>query len=159
MSLPRPPHPVLSAVALAALYAHAQRDYPNECCGFVWGPRDRPVADRATACDNIQARLHAENPAHFMRGARTAYRLDLRDIVVLQESLLSDTPVRIVYHSHIDGWSHFSDLDQATARVGNEPAYPVEYVIVDIRADGPHGARQFAWNTNQRKYVEIGSYD
>ena len=158
MPAPSAPHPALSAGALEAIYAHARRDYPNECCGIAWGPRDQPIADRTTACENIQDRLHAEDPARFMRGARTAYNLDVRDIVALQESVRGDTPARIVYHSHVDAGSYFSATDQAVATLNGEPAYPVEYVVVDIRADGPRGARQFAWDPEQKKYVEVGEY-
>jgi len=158
MPAPSAPHPRLSADALEAIYAHARRDYPNECCGIAWGPRDQPIADRATACENVQDRLHAEDPARFIRDARTAYNLDAKDILALQESLDGDTPARIVYHSHVDVGSYFSETDQAVARFDGEPAYPVEYVVVDIRADGPRGARQFAWDAGQRKYVEVGAY-
>lgn len=158
MPAPSAPHPRLSADALEAIYAHARRDYPNECCGIAWGPRDQPIADRATACENVQDRLHAEDPARFIRDARTAYNLDAKDILALQESLDGDAPARIVYHSHVDVGSYFSETDQAVARFDGEPAYPVEYVVVDIRADGPRGARQFAWDAGQRKYVEVGAY-
>ena len=158
MPAPSAPHPRLSADALEAIYAHARRDYPNECCGIAWGPRDQPIADRATACENVQDRLHAEDPARFIRDARTAYNLDAKDILALQESLDGDTPARIGYHSHVDVGSYFSETDQAVARFDGEPAYPVEYVVVDIRADGPRGARQFAWDAGQRKYVEVGAY-
>ena len=40
----------------------------------------------------------------------------------------------------------------------DEPAYPVEYVVVDIKADGPHGAAQFAWDDELKKYVEVRRY-
>ena len=39
-----------------------------------------------------------------------------------------------------------------------EPTYPVEYVVVDVRADGVRGAAQFAWDADTRRYVEIGRY-
>jgi hypothetical protein len=35
----------------------------------------------------------------------------------------------------------------------------VEYVVVDVRADGAHGAAQFAWDAGQKTYVEVGRYD
>ena len=39
-----------------------------------------------------------------------------------------------------------------------EPTFPVDYVVIDIQADGPHGAVQFTWDPAQKKYVEIGRY-
>jgi proteasome lid subunit RPN8/RPN11 len=158
MPNPSGSHPVLSAEALAEIYAHAGREYPNECCGIAYGPRDKPIADRATVCENIQNRLHAEDPERFTRDARTAYNFEARDIFALQKSLRSDTPAKIVYHSHADVGSYFSETDQVAAQFDGEPAYPVEYVVVDIRADGPRGAKQFSWDDGQKKYVEIGDY-
>jgi proteasome lid subunit RPN8/RPN11 len=155
MSAPPDPHPTLSAAALAAIYAHARRDYPNECCGIVFGPRDQPIADLAVACENIQDRLRAEDPARFMRSARTGYNLDVSDIATLQESLRGDTPARIVYHSHVNAGAYFSGADQAGALIDGRPAYPVG---IDIRAGGPSGAKQFAWNLGQRRFIEVRTY-
>jgi adenylyltransferase/sulfurtransferase len=158
---PPPPHPVLSAEALAAIYAHARRDRPSVCCGIVFGPRDAPVASRAVACENIQNRLHAEDPARNARDARTAYNLDAPDLFKLQKSLRGAEPAKIVYHSHVDidgDGAYFSATDQAVAQLDGEPTYPVEYVVVDIKPDGPHGAAQFAWDPDQKTYVEVGRY-
>ena len=158
MANPAAPHPCLTPDALAALYAHARRDFPNECCGIVYGPRTTAAADRATPCENIQNRLHAEDPARFTRDARTAYSFDAREIFALQKSLRGDTPAKIVYHSHVEVGAYFSDTDQAAAAFDGEPAYPVEYVVIDIAADGPRGAKQFTWSAEAKKYVEIGDY-
>jgi proteasome lid subunit RPN8/RPN11 len=159
MRAPSAPHPVLSVNALDAIYAHARREYPKECCGIAWGRRDEPIADRTTPCENIQDRLHAEDPAVFMRDARSAYRLDVRDVRTLQQSLRGDAPARIVYHSHVDVGAYFSETDQAVACICGEPAYPVDYVVIDIRADGPCGAKQYAWDAYRRRYVAVGGYE
>jgi [CysO sulfur-carrier protein]-S-L-cysteine hydrolase len=155
---PLPPHPLVSAEALKVIYEHARREHPNECCGIIYGPRDQAAADHATPCANIQNRLHAEDPQRFTRDARTAYNLDAPDLFALQKSLRGERPAKIVYHSHVEVGSYFSDTDQAAAVFDGEPAYPVEYVVVDIRSDGPRGAKQFAWDDAARKYVEIGAY-
>jgi adenylyltransferase/sulfurtransferase len=155
---PPRPHPALTPEALELLYAHARRDYPRECCGVVYGPRDRPIADRAVAGTNIQDRLHAEDPATFTRTSETAYNLDAPDLFALEKSLRGDQPAKIVYHSHVNAGAYFSDTDQAAATFAGEPAYPVEYVVIDVRADGTFGAKQFSWSEADRKYVEIGEY-
>ncbi len=152
------PHPRLSPAALEEIYAHARRDYPSECCGIVFGPRNDPVADTVRACKNIQDDLHAEDPVQHPRTSRNAYNLEAKDIFALEKSLRGETPAKIVYHSHIDVGAYFSETDQAAARFGDEPAYPVEYVVVDVKNDGTHGARQFAWDETDRKYVEVGQY-
>ena len=161
MSAVAAPHPVLTAEALADIYAHARREYPNECCGIVFGPRDRALAARALACVNIQNELHAEDPIKHTRDARTAYNLGAGDLFKLQKSLRGDEPAKIVYHSHVDidgDGCYFSATDQTAAQMDGEPSYPVEYVVVDIRADGARGAAQFAWDEASRSYVEIGRY-
>ena len=153
-----PPHPALTPEALAAIYAHARREHPNECCGIVYGPKGQPIAARAVACVNIQNELHAEDPSKHTRDARTAYNLGAGDLFKLQKSLRGAEPAKIVYHSHVDVGAYFSDTDQAAAQMDGEPSYPVEYVVVDIRADGVRGAAQFAWDADTRRYVEIGRY-
>jgi adenylyltransferase/sulfurtransferase len=156
-----PPHPVVAPDALAAIYAHARRDYPLECCGIVFGPKAEPAARRAAACPNIQNELHAEDPARHPRDARTAYNLAATDLLKLGKSLRGDEPAKIIYHSHVDidgDGCYFSATDQAAAVMDGEPSYPVEYLVVDVRAAGVRGAAQFAWDAAAGKYVEIGRY-
>jgi adenylyltransferase/sulfurtransferase len=162
MSAPvTPPHPVLAPEALAEIYAHARREHPNECCGIVFGPRDRAVASRALACVNVQNERHAKDPVTYKRDARTAYNFGDEDLFMLNRSLRGDEPAKIIYHSHVDipgDGCYFSPTDQEAAQMFGEPTYPVEYVVVDIRADGPRGAAQFAWDEASSRYVEIGRY-
>jgi adenylyltransferase/sulfurtransferase len=155
-------HPRLTPEALAEIYAHARRDRPNECCGVVFGPRDSDVADRVKPCRNVQNELHAEDPATFTRDARTAYTLAREDLMLVDRGLDRATPAKIIYHSHVDVFpvgTYFSQTDQDAALFAGEPAYPVEYVVVDIKEDGPHGAAQFAWDEARRHYVEVGRYE
>jgi proteasome lid subunit RPN8/RPN11 len=158
MSAPSAPHPVVTPEALEAIYAHARRDYPRECCGIIYGPRASIEAGRAAPCANIQDRLHAEDPVRFARDAHTAYNLDAKDLFALQKSLRGEEPAKLVYHSHVDVGAYFSATDQAAAQLDGEPTYPVEYLVVDVRADGIRGAKQFAWNPHQQTYTEVGSY-
>jgi adenylyltransferase/sulfurtransferase len=151
-------HPIVSAEALEEIYAHARRDYPDECCGIIHGPKGSVVADRAVACANIQNRLHAEDPIRFERDARTAYNLDAPDLFKLQRSLRGDSPAKIVYHSHVDVGAYFSKTDEAAALFDGQPSYPVEYVVIDVKADGARGAVQFAWDAQRGAFVEVARY-
>ncbi|HEX3698717.1 MAG TPA: Mov34/MPN/PAD-1 family protein [Polyangia bacterium] len=155
---PAPPHPVVTAEALQAIYEHARRDYPKECCGIIYGPRGQAIADNAAACPNIQDRLHAEDPVRNPRDARTAYNLDAPDLFRLQKSLRGEAPAKIVYHSHVNVGAYFSETDQAAAQLDGEPSYPVEYVVIDVQADGARGAAQFCWDSEHKRYVEVGRY-
>ncbi len=145
--------------ALAEIYAHARREYPKECCGLVFGPRGGDSAERVKACVNIQDELHAEDPATHTRDARTAYNFGAGDLFALQKSLRGEAPAKIVYHSHVEVGAYFSDTDQAAAAMEGEPTYPVEYLVVDVRADGTRGSAQFAWDAEQKRYIEIRRYD
>ncbi len=102
--------------------------------------------------------MHANDPARYLRDARRAYCFGKRDIVALQKSLGGGTPAKIIYHSHIDVGAYFSLADQEGALFDGEPAYPVEHVVVDIRADGTCTAKQFAWDARQRVYIEVRVY-
>jgi proteasome lid subunit RPN8/RPN11 len=152
-------HPRLTAEALQAMYAHARQEYPKECCGIVFGATGSEAADEARPCRNNQDDLHAADPATYPRDARTAYNLEPRDLFALQKSLRGERPAKIIYHSHIDVGAYFSPTDQAAAQFEGEPAYPVEYVVIDVKADGTHGAAQFAWDETQKQYVEVDRYD
>jgi adenylyltransferase/sulfurtransferase len=158
---PPAPHPALTGDALAAIYAHARRDYPRECCGIVFGPKGQAAAERAVACANIQDRLHVDDPARNPRDARTAYAFDVPDLLRLSKSMRGPEPAKIIYHSHVDipVGTYFSDTDQAVAQLDGEPTFEgVEYVVVDVKADGTHGAAQFAWDAAAKRYVEVGRY-
>jgi proteasome lid subunit RPN8/RPN11 len=152
-------HPRLTTEALQAMYAHARQEYPKECCGIVFGPKASEAADEARACRNNQDDLHAADPTSYPRDARTAYNLESRDLFALEKSLRGERPAKIIYHSHVDVGAYFSPTDQAAALFEGEPAHPVEYVVIDVKADGTHGAAQFAWDETQKSYVEVDRYD
>jgi len=154
-------HPTLTPEALEEIRAHAKREYPNECCGIVFGPRAQPAADKVRPCVNIQNDLHAEDPATHTRDARTAYNLGAGDLFALQKSLRGDSPAKIIYHSHVDtpgDGAYFSATDQAAAKMGDEPSYPVEYVVVEIKNERTGAAAQFAWDEAKKAYVEVRRY-
>jgi len=158
MSQPQAPHPRLTADALAAIYTHARAEYPYESCGLVSGPRGNEVADTVLTCVNVQNQLHAADPKAHPRDASTAYQLEPKVLIAMEKGLRGPTPTKIIYHSHVNVGAYFSATDQAVAQFDGEPAFPVEYVVVDVQANGCRGAKQFAWDAGSKSYVEIGSY-
>ena len=84
------------------------KTYPEECCGFLIGPRDSALIDEVRRCVNEQNRYHALDPERFPRTARIAYYLGGRDLRFLMQSIETPRPVKIIYHSHIDVGSYFS---------------------------------------------------
>jgi proteasome lid subunit RPN8/RPN11 len=154
-------HPTLTPEALEEIRAHAKREYPNECCGIVFGPRAQGAADKVRPCVNIQNELHDEDPATHTRDARTAYNLGAGDLFALQKSLRGDTPAKIIYHSHVDtpgDGAYFSATDQTAAQMEGEPTYPVEYVVLEIKNERTGPAAQFAWDEAKKMYVEVRRY-
>jgi proteasome lid subunit RPN8/RPN11 len=140
----------LPRAVLDAIYAHAREGYPEEVCGFVI------ANDEARRCENRQNALHAEDPQAFPRDASTAYNLGAKDLFFLDRSLRSQRPVRIIYHSHVNVGAYFSDEDVRAAALDGELLYPVDYLVVDVRADGVRGAKLFRFVDG--RFVEIGSY-
>jgi len=139
--------------ALAALWEHAEAGYPEEICGFlVEGPRGVEVRP----AENRQNALHAEDPVHFPRDARTAYNLGAKDLFFLDRHLRGETRVTTIYHSHCDVGSYFSDEDQRAALFDGEPLYTVDYLVVDVRSDGARLAKRFRWDG--KAFAEVASY-
>jgi proteasome lid subunit RPN8/RPN11 len=107
---------ILPERLVAELYAHCEAAYPEEGCGILVGPPDGPLASRVHPCANIQNRLHAEDPAGHPRDARTAYRIDPRDLFDLTHRLRDEgLQMKAIFHSHADVGAYFSDEDQRQA--------------------------------------------
>ncbi|GIX49616.1 MAG: hypothetical protein KatS3mg131_3827 [Candidatus Tectimicrobiota bacterium] len=155
--------PVVPAEVLADIYAHARETYPEECCGFLLGPRDEARVDEVRRCVNEQNRYHALDPERFPRTAREAYYLGGKDLRFLVESFQGPRPVKIIYHSHPDVGAYFSAEDTRAA-LGREPddtaepLYPVDYLVIDAQADHIGGAKLFRWQPQQRAFVQVAEY-
>lgn len=131
---------VLRPTALEQIYAHADRCYPEECCGFVFA--DGSVYPGS----NIQNELHRKNPDRYPRSAANGYTFAVADTLLLNKALRSDNPVVVIYHSHPDVGAYFSDEDQDKALFMGEPIHPVSYLVVDVRQGQSLGSKLFAWD-------------
>jgi adenylyltransferase/sulfurtransferase len=146
---------------LAEVYAHARAGYPEEVCGLLSGPRGPGLdtldtLDEVRRCENRQNALHTEDPVRFPRDARTAYNLGPADLFFLDKSLRGERPVRVIYHSHVDVGAYFSAEDKAAATFEGEPLHPVDYLVIDVRADGVHGAKLFRFAGGD--FAEIAAF-
>ena len=144
----------IARASLTVIVAQAERDFPDECCGFiVAGDTEevRPIA-------NIQNKKHAENPQAFPRDARTAFLMEPREhLAVMNEIDRRGLSLKIVYHSHPDHDAYFSPTDrtQACSFDPAEPDYPgVVHVVMSIRAGKFVRAAAFAWDAAARDFVE-----
>jgi proteasome lid subunit RPN8/RPN11 len=105
-----------AATVRRAMIAHARRENPNECCGFLLG-RPREI-------------LYAV-PMRNVAASRTRYRIDDRAHIALRRALRPIAPaleIVGVYHSHPAGDPVASPTDVA------EAMYPEwVHVIIGLR--------------------------
>jgi proteasome lid subunit RPN8/RPN11 len=138
---------------LEEVYAHARREYPAECCGFLTGRGD--AVTRARPCVNAQA--EGEHPTASERGAETAYVIAGEDLLALARSFDGPEPARVIYHSHPNGRAYFSATDREVALGpwGDGPVYPVQQLVVGLTRDGVVEAKLFDWDEERADFVEI----
>jgi adenylyltransferase/sulfurtransferase len=139
------------------MVAQAEREFPNECCGFIIGDA---TIEEVRLARNIQDQKHAEEPTKFTRDARTAFLMDPKDhLAVLKEIDQRRLALKVVYHSHPDHDAYFSATDRAQACSfdPSEPDYPqTVYVVISVRSGKFARAAAFAWDTDLREFIETG---
>jgi proteasome lid subunit RPN8/RPN11 len=140
---------------LEAIYDHARGSYPDECCGYLLGPREGAV-DAAVLCRNAQR--DGEHPTAPDRDADTGFVISGRELFEFAKSFESDRPARIVYHSHTNGRAYFSEVDREVAASAAGPHYPVQHLVVGVTAEGLTEAAQFAWSDEVRDFVELARW-
>lgn len=126
---------ILPVAVLEAIRAHAEEEYPRECCGFLIGRRGAEAA--------VTAARRARNRSG--ERVRDRFEIDPRDFL-RAEAEVGDSGEEILgfYHSHPDhpAWPSPSDLLQARPW----PGY--FHLIVAVRAEGFH--RQVrAWEVTE----------
>ena len=121
------------------MYAHAEEQCPEECCGLV-------LDSGLRRSRNVMGELHAGDPEAFPRTAQSGFFLAPEDQIFLALSARSGPPTRVVYHSHVDKGAYFSESDRRGATLHGEPLYPeLVHVVVGTRAGRATGAAAFAW--------------
>ena len=139
-------HLRLRRADLEEIYRQARAQHPEECCGILTVGA-RAEASSIHPCQNIQGRLHGEDPQEYPRDARIAYFIDPQeqfDIIATAER--NGGGVSGFYHSHIDCDAYFSAEDRERAMAWDEPAYPdAVYLVVSVHADGVRGHKAFGW--------------
>ena len=132
----------------------ALKDYPDECCGLV--TMEGEGAQVVHACDNIQNKLHAQDPVEHPRKAKTAYRMDdLQVLKILTATEDAGGKLVAIYHSHIDCEAYFSEEDQTAAQFFGEPAYPgVAYIVVSVVDGKSEDRKVFGWTDASGQFEE-----
>ncbi len=126
--------------ALEAMRQHAERVYPNECCGFFYG-RDEDenrFIERASEVVNSkegdQRRRFEVSPADYMKAEKFA--------------LEQQTTLLGVYHSHPEHPAVPSEHDRVQAM----PFF--SYIIISVRSAKAEEVRSWQLNEGQQFYEE-----
>jgi proteasome lid subunit RPN8/RPN11 len=148
---------VFPAPILKAIEAHCRVEYPNEACGFALGPTAEPRRiSRAQKAVNAQEKYHARFPEEFTRTARTAYFIEPKIIMdTFDQAKAAGDAVKVIYHSHTDHDSYFSEEDHRAATFGDDLAYPVAFLVVSVREGEVRDRKLFAWEPSGRRFVEV----
>ena len=150
-------HASIRRASMDAIIAQAEREFPFECCGFVIGDNANTV-EEVRPIANIQNRMHAQDPAAFPRDARTAFLMEPKEhLAAMNEVDRRKLAIRVVYHSHPDHDAYFSATDRAQACSfdPSEPDYPeTVYIVLSVRASKFARAAAFAWDAEQKEFVE-----
>jgi proteasome lid subunit RPN8/RPN11 len=143
----------ITSAARARMAARAEADYPEETCGFVF--RIAPDLE-VLPMQNIQNRLHAEDPEANPRDARTAYCFDTAEMLrVLTEREKAGATLHAIYHSHPDHASYFSGRT-AGGRPVREPSYPgVAHLVFSVRGGKAVDLKAFDWSDAEGRFVEV----
>ncbi len=133
---------------LAELFRAARRSFPDECCGWLAGPRDRPLAvTRTITCRNRAT------------PARREFRLDGDALVEFAASFDGPLPPRVVFHSHPSGDAVLSSRDRAAALAPwGAPLYPVQHLVIAVDARAVSGATLHAWSPRAGDFVEVARF-
>lgn len=145
--------PTIAPEQLEAIYRQARAEFPKECCGFILGAPGSAEAE-LVQCENWQDRYHAVDPETYPRTAETAYTFGGKDLRRLADSLDSDTPASVVYHSHPRVGAYFSAED---TRAALSAGWPVDYLVVDCQEERIVEALMFRRQGDE--FVEIARYE
>jgi adenylyltransferase/sulfurtransferase len=82
------------------------------------------------------------------------------DVSALADSLKSDMPAKIVFHSHPNMQAFFSaiDVEVATSPFDDGPTLPVQQLVIGLSEDRIHSAKLFAWSDEEHTFVQIAQY-
>jgi len=135
---------------LCDIYQHAIENYPEECCGLIYGSELRK-------CRNIQNDLYAEDSKKYPRNARQGYTFSFEDMMFLNRNLDGENPVNIIYHSHPDVGAYFSREDYKRAVYEGNLIYPVDYLVIAVEKNNVSSSKLYRFKKNE--FIEFMEYE
>lgn len=148
----------LSEKQMLEIIRQAEAGYPEEICGIVVGQRGVPETYQVRPVRNIANRERQKDPSGFERDARTAYRMDDREVLrVLREADEAGWDVVTFYHSHPDHDAYFSAMDRDRALAATqEPLWPgATYLVISVRDGCARDACYFAWDETRGDFLPV----
>jgi proteasome lid subunit RPN8/RPN11 len=126
----------LSAAVLQELHEHALECYPNECCGFISGPRaEAQLLAKSSREANEADKFHKLDPITFPRTARIYFKInELRAARAFEQGDKAGEPIKVIYHSHCDAGAYFSAEDAATFASDNTLMWPCAFIVVSVQS-------------------------
>jgi len=150
----RIPQALVDRVDEEARAAYARDE---ESCGLLVGPAsDALLLEDILPMENRANKLHKLDPETYPRTGRMYFDIDpLKFERAVRERAAAGTPVKVLYHSHLDVGAYFSETDAQAATMGGEaPAYDLAYLVTSIRAGTVDDRKLFVWDDATKKFVE-----
>ena len=146
--------PGIRPQSVQAMFRHAKDVYPDECCGVVVDLADG--TQQVVTLRNVQDEMHASDPAHYPRTARTAYSPHAGDFKRAHDQWeAAGNRLVAFYHSHPNHGSYFSDEDVAQATPFGEPSYPdALQIVVSVYDREVRDVKAFRWSQSAAAFVE-----
>ncbi|ELW82987.1 prokaryotic JAB domain-like protein, partial [Acinetobacter sp. OIFC021] len=119
----------LTAKLKKAIMAHAEKSYPEECCGLIVGGKYLP-------CTNIAPTVYDQNGI-IKQDKTTNFEIDPEDLV----SAENQGEIQAYVHSHPDGTTRATDLDRIQIELHKTPWVICSYPDLDFQVYEPCGYR------------------
>lgn len=139
------------------MYRHAERQYPNECCGVIIGDAADPSKSEVISCTNIQHELKEKYPHLYSRDADTGYFIDPKELKAAFDRA-SKLKLAVIgfYHSHPNHDAYWSEEDNRAAMWGDEPSFPGAFhVVISIYNGKAKGYAAFGWDADSKSFKNI----
>lgn len=146
---------IITKKTIEQISQHSLQEYPEECCGIVTGDEHSQTVH---VCENIQNRMHAEDPERYPRDARTAYVIEREEVEkIIASAKEQGVGVIAFYHSHINHEAYFSVTDVEAQTVFGEPEFPdALHIVISVMNKKIHDIKCFRWNREKQVFVFSG---
>ncbi len=149
----------ITRAALEQIDEEARQAYARdeESCGVLGGPLHDPLhVDFVVPMENRANKLHAMDPETYPRTGRMYFDLDPRKFAkYVDEYGAKGTPIKVLYHSHLDVGAYFSATDaEAAMTSGSEPTYELAYLVTSVRSGVVDDRKLFVFDRANRAFVE-----